>query len=276
MNKLPQDQANQPARITWSLIGTDLINVLNFEKGVFYTIKGLVIKPKATIDDYLYGNRSQHANPLRFLIFSTALVTLLSFYFVLKPVMKDGKYVSTESGSYFETGEEFGESVFANDTDKDKDKEEVDDISSEEKAEKERIKKEQKEEVLKSAMHTWFSWLDKITFAMVPVFALFTFLFFKNAGYNYTENLVINAFMISVNNVLGIISIPIALLDVNVASVIGSIFSIVFLIYFTFKVFATGSVGSFFRTLLSILISYIMFILLVLVFLAVMIFISVA
>jgi len=119
-----------------------------------------------------------------------------------------------------------------------------------------------------------FSWMDKITFAMVPIFALFSFLFFKNTGYNYTENLVINAFMISVNNVIGIVTVPITLMDSNIGSAISTLLSSVFMVYFTFKVFASGSVGSFFRTLLSFLISYLMFFLLMVGFILVMIYTS--
>jgi hypothetical protein len=272
MNKLPENQSNAPARITWSLIGSDLLEVLNLEKGIFYTIKGLFLTPKATIDDYLYGNRSQHANPLRFLIFSTALATLLNFYFVFQPAMDNGAYLSTQNDSLFDSGEAFGESVFVAVTDKEKaDKE---DISTQEKAEKARLKKEKKEEVLNIAMNALFSWMDKITFAMVPIFALFSFLFFKNAGYNYTENLVINAFMISVNNVIGIVFVPITLMDSNIGSAFSTLLSSVFMVYFTFKVFASGSVGSFFRTLLSFLISYFLFFLLMVGFILVMIYTS--
>jgi len=265
MNKLPENQANQPARITWSLIGSDLLDILNFEKGVFYTIKGLFLTPKATIDDYLYGNRSQHANPLRFLIFSTALVTILSFYFVFQPAMESGAYLSTQNDSFFDSGKAFGESVFVTDTNKIN--VEIEDLSTEEKVEKERLSEEEKEEILNIVMNALFTWMDKITFAMVPIFALFSFLFFKNAGYNYTENLVINAFMISVNNVIGIVMVPISLMDSNIGSVISTLLSSVFLVYFTFKVFASGSVGSFFRTLLSFLISYLIFFVLMAVFL---------
>ena len=272
MNKLPESQANQPARITWNLIGSDVLDVLNFEKGIFYTIKGLFLTPKATIDDYLYGNRSQHANPLRFLIFSTALATILSFYFVFQPAMENGTYLSTQNDSYFNSGEEFGESVFANETDQDKEK--VENPTSKEDVEKDRIKKERKDEAYKDAMTALFTWMDKLTFAMVPIFALFSFLFFKKMEYNYTENLVIIAFMISVTNILGIITTPLTVLDPNVGGAISTFSSFGFMIYFTFKVFASGSVGSFFRTLLSFTISYLMFFFLMVGFFIVAVYIS--
>tara|TARA_R110002050_G_scaffold300722_2_gene471902 strand:+ start:46416 stop:47321 length:906 start_codon:yes stop_codon:yes gene_type:complete len=242
MENLPQKNENQPKRITWELIWTDFLNVINFEKGVFFTIKGLIVKPKETVDDYLYGARMRHANPFRFLLFSTAIATLLNYYFIFQPSMANGDFSPTKDGSYYDAGNAFGKSVAFN----------IDNITSADSTESakeptvvdEKKKKERSDKIqvaVKIAMNKLSEWMDKFTFASVPIFALFTFLFFRKTGYNYTENLVIGAFMISMTNILGMVLIPPSYFNPIVGGSISTLVNGGFTIYFIYRVFVVGT-----------------------------------
>ena len=271
MNNLPQTKASPPARITWGLIWSDFLNVINFEKGVFFTIKGLFLRPKETIDDYLYGNRNLHANPLRFLIFSTAIATLLNFYLIIKPSMDDGVLSTTEDGSVFNTGAAFGESVEISFSDENLNETEGQ-LPASVKEKKKKLTPEQKQLIVQDSMQTLFSWMDKFTFSMVPIFALVTFLFFRKIGYNYTENLVINAFMISITNVIGMVMIFPSYFSPVIGGTILTGLSTIFMLYFMYRVFEVSSFGSFMKLLGAFLLSYFLFFLVMAFFLMYVIF----
>ncbi|MEM9671511.1 MAG: DUF3667 domain-containing protein [Bacteroidota bacterium] len=69
---------NIAPRITTQYIWNEVLKTLSWEKGFFFTAKELLLKPGATIRVYLQGERKKYSNPLRFLVFVTAAVTLLT------------------------------------------------------------------------------------------------------------------------------------------------------------------------------------------------------
>ena len=273
MEKSPEKLNNTPKRITWGLIWGDVLNVINFEKGVFFTIKGLFLHPKQTVDDYLYGNRSLHANPLRFLIFSTAIFTLLNIYLVIKPSMDQGAFNQTDQGYMYDLGKEMGGSVNHSLTNDSSNTIITDSVIADtvnvsiKKAvnttTNKEFSKEREARVLKESMDNLFNWMDKFTFAMVPIFALFTFLFFKNSGYNYTENLVNSAYMTSVTNVIGIVLIAPSYLWPVTGGIVVMLFTFGYMIYFIYTVFAIKGASGFFKSVMTFFLSYFLFLLLI-------------
>jgi hypothetical protein len=68
-------------RIDGHYILQEIGNVLNFEKGILFTIKELAISPGKSILDFLHTNRNRLVKPIVFLIVSSLFYTLLNDFF---------------------------------------------------------------------------------------------------------------------------------------------------------------------------------------------------
>ena len=270
MNNLPQKDFETPNRITWSSTSSEVLDVLDFEKGVLLTIKELVLRPKATINDYLYGNRSKYANPLRFLLFSTAIVTLLNFYLVYQPNFTEGLFTETEESNVFTT--EFGSDNAVLTTDFQPEPSNIiDGVQSQDVDVNSSVSKEMVQEIVQDAINELFNWMDKFTFALVPLFSFFTYWFFRKTKYNYTENLVINAFMVSITNVIALVFVFPSFYAPSTWSIVLAFISTSFTLYFLFKVFAEQSFKGFIKVLTAFAITYTLYFFMILGFLVFMI-----
>lgn len=255
---LPEREGSVPKRITWGSMWNEFLDVINFEKGVFFTLKGILLNSKQTVDDYLYGSRFSHANPIRLLLFSTALVTLLNYYFVIKPTLESQAFKDSESGISIDVGGQNGGSFglfLTNDSTTTESVADTNTTSLLPLSEKEMDKKEQ-QKLLKESVQKLSEVLDKFTFALVPIFAIFTFLFFRKSGYNFTENLAINAFLVSFNNVIGILFIIPVVISQPIGSSLSSILTLVFTGYFIYKVYAIPGFKGGLKTGLAMVLSY--------------------
>ena len=77
----------QPAkleRISGPYIRREIEHVLEIERGIFYTIKVLAIRPGQTIKTYLTENRSRLVKPIIFIIITSLIYTLLDHYFQIE------------------------------------------------------------------------------------------------------------------------------------------------------------------------------------------------
>lgn len=71
----------QPAtlkRINGHYITHEISHLLHFEKGFFYNIKELTLRPGDSIRSFIADNRSKHMKPVGFLILTSLLFTLVS------------------------------------------------------------------------------------------------------------------------------------------------------------------------------------------------------
>ncbi|NNE55307.1 MAG: DUF3667 domain-containing protein [Flavobacteriales bacterium] len=226
---------DSPTRITTRSLIMDFFAVMNLERGFLYTIKGLVLKPYATIQEYLYKFRRKHANPLRLLIFSSAIAALItaSFTDFSHAIIEiDGQEVSTS---------DIG--VVPDDDPK-------------------MIKiKELQEKLLKEFKQIFDQNLNIFYLSSVPILALLTFLFFRKKGYNFAEHFVIAAFLASMINIFSIVITPLTYFSPTVNGV--TLFcSIGYTFFFLMTVFRARSFGGFVRALCVNILSYI-FILLI-------------
>ena len=74
-----EDKYNSPKiikRIDGKYILFEIISVLNFEKGIFYTIKELAIRPGKSIRCFIEKNRSKLVKPITFVIFCSLIYTI--------------------------------------------------------------------------------------------------------------------------------------------------------------------------------------------------------
>lgn len=74
----------QPAvlkRIDGPYILRELINVLEFERGIFYTMRELLLHPGQNIRRYIAEDRSRLVKPVVFLLITSVIYSLVSSYF---------------------------------------------------------------------------------------------------------------------------------------------------------------------------------------------------
>jgi hypothetical protein len=251
-------------RITFGSLLSFVLSVLNFEKGILFSIKELILRPRIVIEEYLKKDRKKLVNPIRFLVFSSALSAFLSLILI----NKDPAYNTMQAD--FQSGFNEGvEKTKQNDIDKTTDTisfnsnsitAHVDSVKYKRKELRDKKMKEfgnQIQEITKK-------YSDKFIFIIVLFFSFFTFLFFRKSGYNLTENLVINAFMSSISNVFSIITTILALITGELYFMIaGTVLSVVYSIYYWVNVYNRKSVGGVFRSILVYLTSYFTFTLIV-------------
>lgn len=65
-------------RIDGHYIYQEIRNVLNFEKGILFTIKELIINPGKNIKDFINENRNRLVKPILFLIVTSLIYTVLN------------------------------------------------------------------------------------------------------------------------------------------------------------------------------------------------------
>ena len=60
-----QDVAEVPERISWHTISSQILSVLNIEKGVFYTLVELLFRPGKAVRLHLFKNRKKLLNRMQ-------------------------------------------------------------------------------------------------------------------------------------------------------------------------------------------------------------------
>jgi hypothetical protein len=74
-------QAVKLKRIDGHYIQHEVEHVLHFEKGIFYTIKELLIRPGQNIKEFISDNRSRLVKPIIFIIVSSLIYTVINHFF---------------------------------------------------------------------------------------------------------------------------------------------------------------------------------------------------
>jgi Protein of unknown function (DUF3667) len=83
-------QSADTHRITWMEILHQLTHaIFHADKGLFYTIKELTLRPGIALREYLNGKRAYYFNPFLFVILTGGAVTLLFYSLHLRPVVFD-------------------------------------------------------------------------------------------------------------------------------------------------------------------------------------------
>lgn len=74
-------QATKLKRIDAHYVQHEIVHVLHFEKGIFYTVKELLLRPGKTVQDFILHNRNRLVKPIIFIIISSLVYTLISHFF---------------------------------------------------------------------------------------------------------------------------------------------------------------------------------------------------
>lgn len=71
-------RASQLKRIDWNYIKDEVRSVFYFDKGIFYTIKELLIRPGKSLREYLTEDRTKLLKPIIFVIITSLAYTLVN------------------------------------------------------------------------------------------------------------------------------------------------------------------------------------------------------
>ena len=64
-------------RIDGKYIWNEISSVLNFEKGLFYTIRELLIRPGETVREFIQKDRNRLVKPIIFIIICSFIYTII-------------------------------------------------------------------------------------------------------------------------------------------------------------------------------------------------------
>ena len=71
-------QAAKQKRIDGKYVLHEIVHVLHLEKGIFFTIKELVLRPGATVRDFISTDRSRLVKPVIFIIITSVIYSICS------------------------------------------------------------------------------------------------------------------------------------------------------------------------------------------------------
>ncbi len=194
-------------------LAEDMLGIFNLERGMLYTLRELFLRPSTFLDEYFNKDRRRPVHPLRFLFLTAALATFLSLNLVfvsdnfsLKPRVDESGNVNFSLGPREDGVQSIDEAVKG--------------IENEE-------ARAQLTEIFDRASTLFNQLLNTLFLVLAPLRALFSWLFFRKKGYNYAEHLAANAFMLGWQNTFFILLVPIAMLNVNIAILVGFILSLI-------------------------------------------------
>lgn len=218
------DFDNDFPRITPKQIGLDIIAILNFDRGVLFTLKGLFLRPYKTIQSYLKGNRRKHAHPIRILVFSSALAAFLTINLV---GINDANVTISGTPEMADDGTPLSEGEIA---------------------EYQELKEDVKAHFQRSVNTFIEKYLNVLFIASVPLMALLCWAYYWRKGYNVAEHFVINCFLASVANSFAIVFSLLALAWKPMSG-IGTCLAIAYYVYAMMSIYRNNSVWGFFKTL---------------------------
>lgn len=235
-------------RITPRQLFVDILAILNFERGVFYSLREMALRPYKATQEYLYGDRKKHANPLRLLFFSSAIATIVTVGLM---DMQNG-LVSFDTGN---PSTEQAQTINEGGT--------VEGNTSDALTQEEIDRKKEIEERLQLAIKHFMQRNMNLMFLVsAPVAALWCALFFRKRGFNIAEHFVINCFLIALVNTLSILGAGFTFLWSDTSTLL-VLLAFLLGIYFYMRVYSSvnilGFIKGVFINIISIFIITIVF-----------------
>ena len=185
-------QPNTPLpRISMRSIYESILAVFNFEKGLSFTIKNLLLRPGITLRNYLYSTeRLKHIKPINFLFLMVTIATFLTLQFIksTNPEILNGTQINDPMN---------GSSINLENLLSDKGNDAF--------------------VIFNKMMNRYYHIFQLLK---VPFFALATFWIFGKRKYNYAEHLVMNAYIIGLITFLFIIAFPAMLINMKMFAVL--------------------------------------------------------
>jgi len=96
-------KTNLPERITFKSVFTAILGLFNLEKGFFYTLWELTVRPGKAIRGYLFEDRTKLSKPFGFLFLAIALSTYVSVTYVFTDEVMANSYTANPQSGNKET-----------------------------------------------------------------------------------------------------------------------------------------------------------------------------
>ena len=136
-------------------------------RGIFFTLKELSIRPGKSINDFLNGKRKQHYKPLAFVLLTSTIYIIVAYFFGKK----------TYLGAFFSG---FTEGISAN--------------------------PDEKELLIFQNSLDWLSNnFTYFTLLILPLFSFASYIFFIKTKYNYFEHLILNFYITGQQTIIYIV-----------------------------------------------------------------------
>lgn len=217
----------------------------NFDinKGIIKTFRLLSSQPGVSIRTFLTGNRDHLTKPFRLLILTTAVTSFLMFQVIPENEFAKG----------FQQGYNQSAQIDSTAVDFDKTKQ---------------LKQQEKVEKFKEKITEYSSKYYNLTILMaIPFMALGSFWFFRKKGYNYAENVVMNAYLTSYQNLIFLLSFPLIYFYQTLGFISSIVFSYIYYFYAYKRFFEMPFWPSFGRSLLSIIVGTTIYMIFLMIFL---------
>ncbi len=161
-----------PERITIRHLLNELLLLANLEKGLGYTIRQLLLRPRAAVREFLYEDRQRMMKPFPMLVLMVTVATFLSLRLLPlgEPLWQDFK----EDGGAGLLSPTVQEGLH----------------------------------LLTVAMQKYFNIIFVLS---LPGQAIGSYLLFRKSGYNFAEHLVINTYLFCLQTLLYLLILPLLL-----------------------------------------------------------------
>lgn len=250
-------------RLSASFVWQEILAFVSWEKGSLYTLARLALAPGKTIHAYLDGDRKRLTNPIRFLLMTCAIVTAAFLFGLPRGEYEAAAESPLTANSWDSVPPELLNKV-----------EEARSLLSEIRDSTEQnFLRRDAELALDALNQSLMSQMSEISLAWMNVFLLFglpinaviTWVFFRNAKLNLTEHVAANAYVLGVQNIAAISVVPLASLgwvDFGTATLIYMLLSFVYQFVAWKQVFFIRGLARYALGLFAILLSIIGFVLL--------------
>ena len=176
---MDHQQQNQE-RFNLRTIFQSILDNFNVNKGFIKTYRLLTTQPGQSIRNFLLGDRNLLTKPFQLLVVSTAIVA----FFTIKLLPSDEFVRGFEEG-YNQTAHELPLSM----EEKEKNQEKIKELNAK----------------ISDMLNRYFNLLILLS---IPFLSLATYWFFKKCGYNYAEHIVFNSYILSYQNLIYLLLMP--------------------------------------------------------------------
>ena len=264
-------QDKKPKRISWAFIFQSILGIFNLERGLFYTIRGLCIRPGEILRTYLFEDRSKLTKPFAFFIFTTTLAVIISIN--LDPFssqMASGELFKQEntqingvSADSLLDKKSIDLDSLALSQDSIINMGVVDTLVSPDGGEKSDPKTpEDFNRIMAEIYQKYFAkYMQVIYWGLLPFIALFSHLFFKRQKWFYPEHFVLNTYLAGFQNLIYVILVPLLMaFGGNVIYIVYFIIAVGYQVFAYGQLFEKYSKGSvFWRTIVSYMLTFVLF-----------------
>lgn len=193
-------------RLTARFVWKEIVAFFAWEKGSPYTAALLCMRPGKTIHAYLDGERERLTNPIRFLVLTCAIVTTAYLFGLPRDAFPNSANAPLNGSDWESVQPEMMEKL--NQT-----RSLLSEIRDE--AEQKFLRRDA-EHALETLEQTPMSQMAEISLTWMNVFLLFglpinamiSWLFFRSARLNLTEHIAANAYIMGVQNLGAVLTVP--------------------------------------------------------------------